>query len=549
MHLKKAVSIAVASSVLLTPLATSTSAQAQGRPKAALSSASDLQTAPAKGDIPSLTWWIGPYPPSSMDPVKYQDYPEDQIIPNMCDSLVIQTPGLKTVPDLAQSWSQPNPTTLTFNLHQGVKFWDGSPMTAADVVYSLKRNMNPANQSIYTFYFDDVKTITASGPLSVTVKFSKPDSMFLPEMASLASAVVEPKFVQQKGSSFGTPKGGIMCTGAYKLQSWNGTSDLVMVKNNAYWDKARQPKVGKITFQWPNDPGQIASAFDTGTFAGGFFIPGADTAPLKKASSGHLYSNNPSQSMQIFALIVVGTKGAISNQAVRQALSASIDRSAVIKVVQFGQATPAYAEGGSGYVRADPGAYQAAYNAIAKAGQDTSNARKLVAEAGSVAKKPIVLAIPGSNQQIADLGSIVQQSAASVGLNVKLKVVPADQYGALFSDAKARTGDDLIFTGNYDQVPDPLAIYDDIAMPGAISNFNNYDNPKVIKLLTEANATFNAQKRAPLVIQAQKLITQDLPWIPLSFAQNQTFVRKGICGVPLDFSAMTSPWAASIGKC
>ena len=61
--------------------------------------------------------------------------------------------------------------------------------------------------------------------------------------------------------------------------------------------------------------------------------------------------------------------------------------------------------------------------------------------------------------------------------------------------------------------------------------------------------TTNLAKRAKLVIAAQKLVMNDLPWIPLAFRPNTTFVRNGVCGVTLDFSAMTSPWAASVGGC
>ena len=86
-------------------------------------------------------------------------------------------------------------------------------------------------------------------------------------------------------------------------------------------------------------------------------------------------------------------------------------------------------------------------------------------------------------------------------------------------------------------------------MPTGISNFNGYDNPKVVKLLLQARATTSPSARARLVIAAQTLVMQDLPWIPLGFRDNTTFVRHGVCGVPLDFSAMASLWAASVGGC
>jgi len=64
-------------------------------------------------------------PIASLDPVKYADYPEQLIIPNMCESLFKEVPGQRIAPDLAQSWSEPNPTPYIFDIRKGVKFWDG----------------------------------------------------------------------------------------------------------------------------------------------------------------------------------------------------------------------------------------------------------------------------------------------------------------------------------------------------------------------------------------------------------------------------------------
>lgn len=533
---------------------TTSSASSSGKSSAQPSANSQAataqtQTPAATKSLSSLTWFINPYPPSSLDPVKYNDYPEDNIIPNMCESLVRQVPGMKTVPWLARSWSEPNPTTLVFTLQKGVHFWDGTPMTSADVVFSLKRNLEPSAQSIYGSVFQYVKSMTATGSDKVTIKFSKPDVTFLPEMATLASAVVEPAYVQREGTKFGTPAGGLMCTGPYKFVSWNGTSSAVMTANPNYWDKALEPKVKTITFQWPTDPGQTASGYQSGAAAGGFFLSTSVLPTLKNSSAGKLYIGPDSQSMEVMALIVVGTKGAIADPLVRRALYMSINRTGLITAAEAGAGAPGYADASRGYFSYAQSQYEAAYQSLEKAGNDPAMAKKLATQAGAVAKQPIVLAIPAGTQEVADVGQVVQQSADAAGLNVHLKTVPLDQYGALFSDPSTRKGDDLIFTINYDQDPDPLAIYDDIAAPTGISNFNHYNNPTVVQLLDRARVTTDLNQRAALVIQAQSLVMNDLPWIPLDFRPNVAFVKSGICGVPLDFSMMASPWAASVGGC
>ncbi len=522
---------------------------AAAQPRATAAAASAVINAPATKSLSSLTWSILPYPPSSMDPVKFNDYPEDIIIPNMCESLLRQEPGMKTVPNLAQSFTQKTPTTVVFTIRRGVHFWDGTLMNAADVVFSLKRNLQASAQSSYAPFFADVSSIAATGPYQVTIKLKAPNAVFVPELATLGGAVVEPAYVKKEGSKFGTPAGGLMCTGPYEFKSWNGTSSVVMTANPHYWNKALQPKVKKITFQWPLDPGQIANGYATGALQGGFLLNASDLPPLRNSTAGKLYVGPTSQTMEVMALIDVGTKGAITDPRIRRALFMSVDRKALIQVAEQGAGAAGFADASPGYWSYDRAAFQAAYNKLAKAAQNTAEAAKLVKQAGAAAKQPIVVAIPSSAQEIADVGQIVQQSAARVGLHVVIRVVPTQQYATLFTDPAARKGDSLIFTVNYDQVPDPLAIYDDIAQPTGISNLNGYHNAKVISLLNSAGAATNLNARAQLVIKAQSIIMQDLPWIPLDFRPATTFVRKGVCGVPLDFSSMTSLWAASVGGC
>ena len=174
-------------------------------------------------------------------------------------------------------------------------------------------------------------------------------------------------------------------------------------------------------------------------------------------------------------------------------------------------------------------------------------AKKLVAQAGAVAKQPIVLAIPAGTQEVADVGQVVEQSAAAVGLNVRLKTVPLAQFGALFSDPSTRKGDDLIFTINYDQDPDPLSIYDDIAQPTGISNFNRYDNPKVTQLRPGQDDDRPGQKgfaRDP----ARRCSAGPAMGSPLDFAQRE-LREKWDLRSPAGLLDDGRSWATSLGGC
>src|SRR5271165_354449 len=117
-----------------------------------------LVTTTAAGTKPvsSVTWAVY-RPVNSLDPIYAFDYPENTAISLMCESLLLQAPdgsiqsGLATV-------STPNPTTMVFTLRPGVKFWNGDPVTAADVVYSLDRQMEPSFGGFYGLVFNRVKS-------------------------------------------------------------------------------------------------------------------------------------------------------------------------------------------------------------------------------------------------------------------------------------------------------------------------------------------------------------------------------------------------------
>ena len=151
------------------------------------------------------------------------------------------------------------------------------------------------------------------------------------------------------------------------------------------------------------------------------------------------------------------------------------------------------------YFSCQTSAHTSAYNKIAASYTNETKAHalalKLVKAVGAVAKLPIVLSVIGDLPDEANRAAVVQQSAAAVGLNVKLKVVTGAQYGALFSSPASRKGIDLVQTLNYDQHPDPLALNNDIALPNAISNFGSYIDPAIVKLLTQANGEMNLDKR------------------------------------------------------
>src|SRR5215472_8129433 len=190
-------------------------------------------TPPGTKQVASVTWAVY-RDVNSLDPAYAFDYPENTAISLMCESLLRQQPDGSLVPGLA-SMTSPSPTQIVFTISQGATFRDGHPVTPADVVYSLQRQMSPATGGFYGQVFTRVKSIEATGADQVTITLSQPDYWLPGELASMGGVIIEKAFADKEGKNYGTPAGSIMCSGAYKLKSWTPGVGVTAVANDTYW--------------------------------------------------------------------------------------------------------------------------------------------------------------------------------------------------------------------------------------------------------------------------------------------------------------------------
>jgi peptide/nickel transport system substrate-binding protein len=116
------------------------------------------QTPEPSGDLDSFTWSIYAEP-FSLDYAYAFDYPPNQVLANVCESLLRWNPDLTITPALAEKFENPTPTTWVYTIRKGVTFHDGSPLTADDVVTSLQRHLDPDVGSYWASAYANVKSI------------------------------------------------------------------------------------------------------------------------------------------------------------------------------------------------------------------------------------------------------------------------------------------------------------------------------------------------------------------------------------------------------
>ena len=508
----------------------------------AVGSKLSVTTPPASGPVQDVTWALYAEP-QSLDWVYGYDYPPNTVLANLCESLLRIGPDFSIRPNLARKVDQPDDTTWVYTLRDGVKFHSGETMTADDVVYSLERHMDPDVGSYWTTAFTNVRSIAKTGAHEVTVKLSKPDALFNQVMAVPPGVVERKAAVERGGEDYGTPDGGVDCTGPFRFGRWDKGQSITLERFDGYWDAQRKAKPRRLKFVFIQDPTARVNALLSGAADGNYSPPQAGVRRLERSGVGTISRGPQTSTMN---LIVADLTGPLADVRIRQALSLAIDRRGFIQAALNGVGEPSKAVAAkltwTGPAR---DVYAQAWEELPSAEQDVARAKKLVAEAGAPSE-PIVLAANSADATVQVLANEVQAAGKRVGLDVRVKLIPADAYGALFGDAKARKGVDLFWTTWYADIADPLQIYQNWESQ-SFANYGGWKDPAYDELIASALREQDPVKRARIVVQAQAKVSEQLPWIPIAQVPNTVFMNKRITGAPASNAYLYFPWGAQVG--
>ncbi|WP_404191540.1 ABC transporter substrate-binding protein [Streptomyces tauricus] len=538
---------ALAATAVGTLLALTGCSSGDGTSKASTGAVKLTSTTPAaSGALDNVTWNLPMGEPITLDPAKVGDYSPSTVASNLCDPLIRLKPDYTLAPGLATVWKRPDPKTLVLDLREDVTFWDGTPMTAKDVVASLSRQGDPATQSVNTQVLASVAGITASGEHQVTIRFRTPDELFLKYLANGFGAVSEASYLKKAGAAYGTAKGGLMCTGPFELKSWKSGESITAVRNADYWDTSLRPRAKKLTFTFITDNGTLTSALLSGQIDGSYEIPSTVARALRSSDAGTLYYGPSAQTVFISP---TGPSSPLADHRVTQALSLVLDRDALVKNVfdgaaqklktfipslvwKNGEAADVYAKG---------------YDELpAVPDVDVDKARKLVDQAAPKRRTVTVATAAGDQQSLQTL-TFVQAAAKRIGLTIVIKQLQPTQMSGLFYDASLREGLDATMALGYVEIPDPLSYAQMFTSPASPMNWIRYDNKQVTSLLTRSQAALDPEESASLFTQAQALYSQDLPIVPIAAPYERMFLNKRLSGAPASFAYINMPWAAQLG--
>lgn len=501
-------------------------------------------TAAGTDAVDSITWALY-REPTSVDPITAGDYPELTVTSLLCESLFRQQPDGSVGPGLATKIDYPSPLTAVIRLRPDVTFSDGSPMTAEDVAFSIDRTRDPKSGSYWTPVLSRIKTVAVTAENTVQLELTQPDYWLQSALSFGAGAVASKAAVQRAGKTYGTPKGGALCTGPYKLKEWRPGEVISVERNDKYWNPDVHPRVRQIDFKGVPEESTLASGLQTGEIDGAYLeLPMSSLDQLQKSDTVKIYRG---PSFLVDAFIVADTgRGVLKDTRVRQALSMAFDRDSYIKSLYRGTAQPSRALGSPGTWGYQKATFEAAWQALPEQTGDLDEAKALIQAAG-VAGHTITIGMSNEINKLVTEANAFKSAAEKVGLKVQLKSFSANAYGALFLDPKARAQVDGFFTTNFPNWADPAKLYASLAIPGAEQDYGGYRNPEVAALLGKARGSADPKARADLTVQAQAILTKDLPWIPIVAPDTVLVLNKRLSGATVSSQHFFAQWATDLG--
>lgn len=472
------------------------------------------------------------YDPRSLDPALSTDVPTGRAVSYLFDGLTRFTPDAKLAPGLAERWDvSPDGKVYTFHLRRGVKFHDGTPLRAAQVVSSFERVLDPRTKGsrgwpLYPISgaraFADGKASEIRGLATlddsiVRIRLDTALAIF-PKLLAMPVTFITPDSVP---TNFGQHPVG---TGPWKFEEWKHDDYILLSRNADYWNGA--PEADSLMARIIPEKSTAVAEFESGN---------VDLLYVPEAETGRWQHTDEKKALLVSApalrLWYVGlntTRGPLKDARVRRALNHAVDVNSILEHILGGRGRLA-----AGVI---PPSLDGADTARAPYGYDPEKAKQLLAEAGYPQGFEIEL-WHGTDETQSRIALSIQAYLAEVG--VRVKIVQRDNASAREAARKGET--DMILKDCYADYPDAENFLYPLlhgANRGVGGNVSFYQNPDFDRIVSRARVTADDSTRFELYQAADSIAFTDAPMIFLFFYNELYAVQPWIEGfqVPVIFN-------------
>jgi ABC-type transport system substrate-binding protein len=397
---------ALAATALLVPLAGATTRGA--------TTATDSRAA-------STVVIAAPLGPDTLDPIGSSLYNVDSMVwSTVYETLGTTTVTGKVIPVLAKSWTiSRDGLTYTFHLRPGVKFQNGDPLTAEDVVYSIERAKSKGIPLV-SQRLTNIASVDAPDALTAVIHLKQPDGTFVYTIADPSGVGVSILDHKYDGNPATAPMG----TGPLKFVSFTPNSSLVLQRNDAYWNKKVLPNWKSLQVRFIADDASQVAALRSGAVS---LIQPTNVATLRaeqrdRASRVVAFSN-------LTFFLSVSRIGKTENPNIAKAVALAIDRNALAKTVFLGQAAPGTTA--SPYLD-----YGLPLGKLPNSTRNVAQAKKLLAAAGYPNGVDLNFIYPTRPPFQNSFFEVLQGSLAQAGIRIQLQPVEQQVWLTKFLNAQ-----------------------------------------------------------------------------------------------------------------
>ncbi|MBI6549015.1 ABC transporter substrate-binding protein [Xenorhabdus lircayensis] len=470
--------------------------------------------------------------PASLDVDKVEGNVAINIINDFFDTLVSTDKEGNIVPKLATSWETKDNKTWVFHLRKGIKWSDGTPITAHDVVFSWRRLTDSKTLSPYGSYFVDASVVNAKEILAgqkkaeelgvkalddstLVVTLEKPVGYFLHMLAFPITVPISEKIVEKYGEKWTQPEF-FVSSGAFKLSEWIVNEKIVGVRNLYYWDN-KNTVINKVTYLPISSDTSDLNRYLAGEIDITFTIPLETFASLKKSIGSQVHIS-PILSTYYYAFN--NKKPPFNDARVRQALGLALNREIIAyKVVAQGQ-IPAYTIlplgiGGFKFKQPD-------YESWTQA-QRIEKAKQLLNQAGFNKEHPLVFNLVYNSSEIHKKIAIAAASMWKKNLGVIANIQNEEWKVLLDNEHQGKF--DVVRGGWISDYNNPMSFLN-VFTTNQTNNTSFYSNKNFDNWVNKAGET----NKREYFQQAIEVLTKDMPIIPVYYYVTAVLVKPYIGG-------------------
>jgi len=441
----------------------------------------------------------------------------------------------------------------TITLRDGLTWADGSPLKASDFEFAYKRTLDPTTKAKYATMLAWIKggaALTAAKPEEIEAKkaavgvkaiddktleitLERPIAFFTDQLSMPIFFPQKPDFVKAQGDKFGADADKVIGAGPFKLESWNHQQQLVMVKNDKYWDAANV-KLNKVTVNVVKEASTSLNMYETDQ---------VDLTELK-GDQYAMYKDKPDLTLKkefVSSYVMYETKKfpAFANAKIRQALGMAIDRNALNDVVLGGSSIPStglipgtVSDGNNQEFRKVAGDTQPKFDA-AKAKQLLDEGLK---ELNMTSLPTFKLTSDDTDVSKKTIEFIQAQWKQNLGVNVEGEPLP---FALRVERMQKNDFQALIALWGADY-NDPMTFLDMWLSDNKSFNYMEYNNKSYDDLVKAADKETDLAKRSQMLVDAEKVLMADMPLSPLYFRTRPYAKKTNVDGIILP--AMSKEW-------